>query len=251
MKNAKKIVIIVSKNDAEGITIAQTASGRHAVSVLVTKQSWGATWEKVEKPLRQRIRRAVREGRRVFGVELQGEAPKGCVNIDHHAYEGDDRSNERSSLEQVCSVLGVEMTPWMRLIAANDVGYIPAMQAMGANADEVAKVREMDRSAQGITRAHEQEAERAIASAEKKDHLTVVRMAHSKCACVTDRLFGQYENLLVLSADGETNFYGKGELCEALHNRFGGWKGGQLPVAGFWGGYAPQKEIEAFVKERL
>lgn len=251
MKNEKKFVIVVAKNDAEGITIAQTAAARHGVSVLITHQSWGAKWSEIEKPLRRSVRQAVKCGKKVYGVELQGEAPKGAVNIDHHTYSNDDRYNKRSSLEQICSILKVAMTPFMRVIAANDVGYIPAMLEMKATADEVAKVRELDRKGQGITRKHEIEAERAIASAEKEGHLTVIRMAHSKCATVTDRLFGQYENLLVLSADGETNFFGTGELCEALHNRFGGWKGGQLPVAGFWGGYAPQKEIEAFVKERL
>jgi len=52
--------------------------------------------------------------------------------------------------------------------------------------------------------------------------LTVVKLAHSKGATITDRLFGKYQNLLILSGDGEVKFYGDGKICEDLKNNFEG-----------------------------
>lgn len=65
-------------------------------------------------------------------------------------------------------------------------------------------------------------------------------LPHSKTSTVTDRLYGKYDNLLITSGDGETNFYGTTETIQMLNERFpGGWFGGQLGQGrGFWGGYA-------------
>ena len=143
------------------------------------------------------------------------------------------------------------MSDWLYTVAANDIGYIPALQEYLDMTIEdkrriqsyIDRVRLLDRSAQGITPEQEEAAEAAIANREEYNHLTVVRIPHSKCATVTDRLFGQYENLLILSEDGEVNFYGDGAVCIGLQEKFGGWSGGQLPESGFWGGYPNQIEI--------
>ncbi len=78
-------------------------------------------------------------------------------------------------------------------------------------------------------------------------------LPHSKTSTVTDRLYGKYDNLLITSGDGETNFYGKTEIIQMLNEKFsGGWSGGQLDQrSGFWGGYANQSEIKAAVQEAL
>jgi hypothetical protein len=130
------------------------------------------------------------------------------------------------------------------------------MQNLGATAEEIAAVRLADRTAQGITPLQESIAEAAIASAQKYGSLTVVRMSHSKCATVTDRLFGQCKNLLILSGDGEVNFYGEGALCASLKEKVqGSWAGGsglgQEGGNAFWGGYPNQEEILEFVKGSL
>ncbi len=88
--------------------------------------------------------------------------------------------------------------------------------------------------------------------------LTVVRIPHSKSATVTDRLFGTYKNLLVISGDGEINFFGDGQLCQDLKSKYqNSWAGGTgLGKAGetrhsFWGGYANQEDVLKEVTERL
>ncbi|OGZ69274.1 MAG: hypothetical protein A3D44_01120 [Candidatus Staskawiczbacteria bacterium RIFCSPHIGHO2_02_FULL_42_22] len=189
--------------------------------------------------------------------------PKGTpvVVIDHHG----TRSGEPASVLQLLEVLnsrtryngsiylggeskhhqkvGFELSAatrrWVELIAANDAGYIPAMLALGATPDEVARIRALDRSAQGITPAHETEAERALANAEVKGRLTVVMLMHTKTATIADRLFGRCDQLLVASNNGEVNFYGDGALCAKLKEKFDGWSGGSgLGKTGqnaFWG----------------
>ena len=179
------------------------------------------------------------------------DLPQGTVVVDHHG----PRSGEPASLLQVLALIGITPTRWDEIVAANDSGFIPAMLTVGATDAEIAQVRAADRSAQGITPEQESEAERAIASAEVTGRLTVVHLAHSKCATITDRLFGRYDQLIVLSDDGEANLYGDGALCANLKEKFGGWNGGsglgQEGGNAFWGGNPSHAEVEAFVKEYL
>lgn len=195
----------------------------------------------------------------IFGVELQGEAPAGATNIDHHVYDGDDRNNPLSSIEQVSNMLKIDLSLRDQFIAANDKGYIPAMEKLANNLnmteelknEVIQLIRRLDRNAQGITPEQEQEAEEAIKNKITKDELTVVELPHSKCATITDRLYGQYKNLLIKCGDGEINFYGNGSICQQLQQQFKGWSGGQLPETGFWGGYADHKTVETAIEAML
>ncbi|HPO06083.1 MAG TPA: hypothetical protein PLQ36_03160, partial [Candidatus Gracilibacteria bacterium] len=86
--------------------------------------------------------------------------------------------------------------------------------------------------------------------------LTIVRLPHSKSATVTDRLFGTYENLLVISADGESNFFGDGEVCQAFKDQYpNSWAGGtglgKAKEYAFWGGYVDQKVLEEEIKTEV
>ena len=196
----------------------------------------------------------------VYGVELQGET---CYhNIDHHIYGKDDRSNPKSSLEQVAEILGVRMSLDQLFVAANDKGFIPAMEKLGKELGMtereiqmvVDNIRSREREAQGITieqEAQAQEAVEKLGKIEGKKHYIEVELPHSKTATITDRLYGKYDNLLIISGDGETNFYGETEIISMLNERFpGGWSGGQLDKgSGFWGGYADQNAIREAVKE--
>ena len=242
--------IVVPANDAEAVAIGEILS-RNGVEHAVTGQAWGASWENLEPEIMAQVDNKILEGYAVYGVELQGDAPIGCVNIDHHKYDGDDRSNSLTSIEQISNLLGVELTAYERAVALNDKGYIPLMEEAGVPAETISAVRLADRKAQGVTAEMEEQAERACASKEVVGSLTIVRLPHSKTSTVCDRLYGQYENLLVLSADGETNFFGSGAVIAQLQEKFGGWSGGQLPKTGFWGGYPNQDEVEAFVKASL
>ena len=160
---------------------------------------------------------------------------------------------DKSSLLQVCDMIDHKPLSIDLYISANDHGWIPAMYKLGASEEDVAMIRRAERIAQGITDEHEQEAIRAIANKEIINGVTIVKMSHSKCAPVTDRLYSdtQKQNLLVLSEDGEVNYFGNGLLCKTLKDKFGGWNGGsglgKSEDSAFWGGYPSQDEIVQFI----
>lgn len=192
-------------------------------------------------------------------LEIDCELPEGTIVVDHHG----SRSAEPASLLQVLTLLGIEPTRLDRIVAANDSGWFAGMQAIGATAEEMEAVRAMDRAAQGITDEQETEAVRALArEPEYIGPVRVIRMSHSKCAPVGDRLavaaiaagkpIPQY---LVLSQDGEVNFSGDGALCATLKEKFGGWNGGSgLGKAGetaYWGGYPDHEAVVEFIREAV
>lgn len=259
MKN--QIVVVTPVNDGEAVQIEKILKNEN-IKTLITKQGWGASWDGLEPEIKEKIESYKNKNFKIFGVELQGKAPEGAKNIDHHKYDGDDRSSDKSSLEQVADLIGYELTLYDQFVAENDKGFIPAMISLAKTKNLskeqtqtlIQKVRLQDRAAQGITPEQERIAEKAIEEAEVSDLLTVVRMAHSKTATVCDRLWGSYENLLILSEDGEVNFFGCQKVIKKLSDLIkGSWSGGDLDHDnGFWGGYPPQDlDIEKEVKNLL
>ena len=258
--NNDKILVVTPTNDGEAVQIAKILKEKN-IKTLITKQGWGASWNELEPEIKKEIEEYKNKGYKIFGVELQGQAPEGAVNIDHHIYDGDDRSNEKSSLEQVAELIGYKLSLFEEFIAANDKGFIPAMISLAKTKNLskeqteklIEKVRLQDRAAQGITPEQEEIAEKAIQEAEISDSLTVVHMAHSKTSTVCDRLWGQYKNLLIVSSDGEVNFFGERRVIETLSNLVeGSWSGGDLDHDnGFWGGYPQDLNVEKEVKNLL
>ncbi|MCA1626373.1 MAG: hypothetical protein LC742_00170 [Acidobacteria bacterium] len=221
--------------------------------------SWGARASDYEAE----IRAALAGGGTPVLVELIDDLnldSSAVITVDHHgARAGKD---ELTSLEQIFALLALslaEWTRWFELVAANDKGHVAEMLECGASLDEIKRVRRADRAAQGITSEEEAAAEEAVKRVEvfAAGRLTVVRLAHSRAAAVTDRLEralggAGYENLLVVSP-GQVNFFGGGEMIRALDARFpGGWYGGALPARGFWGLSADELPgVESFLLERL
>ena len=259
MENSK--LWIVPNNDLEAKTIIELLE-RNGEKYLVTGQAWGASWEKLEEEILEEIEEAKKAGLTIYGVELQGNS-NGGITIDHHIYGEDDRSNSKSSIEQVADILGMELTLDELFVAANDKGYIPAMESLGKELDIsqedlqeiIANIRMRDRQMQGVTVEQEFQAQEAVENlgdlTDKRD--IIMNLPHSKTSTVTDRLYGKYDNLLVLSGDGEINFFGITEIINALNEKFpGGWSGGQLDQgSGFWGGYADQQAVSNFVAMEL
>lgn len=97
----------------------------------------------------------------------------------------------KSSLFQVCDLIGHDPIVIDLYISANDHGWIPEMYKVGATDEDVAAIRRAERIAQGITEEHEQEAIRAIREKKIINGVTIVKMKHSKCAPVTDRLYSR------------------------------------------------------------
>ena len=252
--------------DAEMVAIKELLD-KQGVAYSDAKLAWGASTSKYGDELEK----VVKEGKTPVIVELviDSNIPESTINVDHH----NENAGKPASILQVCELLGVQPTRKMQLIAANDSGYIPAMLELGASKEEIAQIRYLDRAAQGVTPEQEKQAEEAIAGAREVCGVTVIKMAHSKTATVTDRLFDpdKPQNIAIFSADGEVNYFGPEDICrklqgnktgerpapwdpnqtEVLYDHFGGWIGGagigKKGGTGFWGGYPNHTEALEFI----
>lgn len=173
----------------------------------------------------------------IYGVELQEDIslPYNYKAIDHHNLKTD----LPSALEQVAGLLGAPMNRRMRLIAANDKGYIPGMQALQASDAEIAEIRRADRACQGVTEEDELLAEKAIKeNMQMEGDLIIVQALSRKFSPVCDRLF-PYDRLLVYT-DEEWVYYGKqaGRLRGFFHAEI---LGGRLFYGGGTDGYIGSK----------
>lgn len=258
--NSNQILVVTPVNDGEAVQIEKILKEKN-IKTLITKQGWGASWANLEPEIKEKIKEYKNKNYQIYGVELQGQAPEGATNIDHHCYDGDDRSSDKSSLEQVAQLVNHKLSLFEEFVSANDKGFIPAMYKLAKTKnlskkqteELIQKVRLQDRTAQGITPEQEKIAEEAIKKAEISDRLTVVKMSHSKTSTVCDRLWGGYKNLLILSEDGEVNFFGEKRVIERLSSLVkGSWSGGDLDHNnGFWGGYPQNLNVEEEVKNLL
>ncbi|MEW6654760.1 MAG: hypothetical protein AB1394_15010, partial [Bacteroidota bacterium] len=147
-----------------------------------------------------------------LGIDI--ELPQWAVIIDHH----NERENEKSSIEQVAELLEIELNRWQKLIAANDKGYIPAMECLCATKEEIKKVRESDRRAQGVTEEDERLAERSIKeNKEEQNGITIIMSLTEKFSPITDRMYGRTNNLLIYT-DNTLAYYG--ERKKQIVNKF-------------------------------
>lgn len=145
----------------------------------------------------------------VYGVELQEKGvtdiPDNYIRIDHH----NDYHHLPSALEQTAAILRVHLDDEQRLIVANDQGYIPAMQALGAGKEQIERIRMLDRQAQGVTGADELLAVEAIKNKTIQHGVTVVKSGTNRFSPIADRLY-PYEKLLIYT-DDELMYYGTGK----------------------------------------
>jgi hypothetical protein len=231
--NVMNYLFVLPINDGESYVIAELLKQSN-VPFLVTNQKWGASWQGLESDIINKVINAINNGVEVFGIELQGYID-GVKNIDHHNYSwlNDDRSHDLSSLEQVAKLLKIKLTPFQKAVSENDKGYIPLMQKNKRSKKMIEEVRALDRKSQGISEEAEKEAERAISNLSILNDLTIIQCGHSKCAPITDRLYGKYKNLFIISP-GELNFFGSASVVKKLEVNFSGWSGGSGDNK-FWG----------------
>jgi len=147
---------------------------------------------------------------------------------------------------------------WAELVAAHNVGYIPAMMALGATTEEIQRVCAFDRKSRGISTAEEIEAMSAIASKKISGRLATLELAHSQFSTVRDRLYGLYDQLLIFSKKDEVRFYGDHDICEAVDKRFasmrsrfirdepGKWVGWNIKTPSF-----SVRDIKEFILQKL
>lgn len=206
-------------------------------------------WEQADvSAYEDEIARALEADQTPVAVELKGADAREDVDfIDHH----NEYTDRPASLLQVLERLGLEPNLVARLVAANDSGYIPAMQAVleeelawkqrtGKTPEQLAKsreriqrmidiVRKKDREMQGVTPEMEREAESAITNAERReDGLVIVRLNSPRYSPVVDRLYGTWPEdktklIVVCSSDKDEKevwFFGDGEICSDLKGHY-------------------------------
>lgn len=251
MIDCKNYVFFLGGKDAEMVRIKEVLQ-KNKCTFCDKDLSWGAK----ESDYKDEIQNVLAKGKTPVFIELTSDLSSldGGISVDHHG----ERANEPASILQVLDLIGVAPTRFDLLIAANDAGYIPAMQKMGATQQEIDVIRLKDREAQGIMAEQESQAEEAIAKMERMGTMLVVRLPHSKSATVTDRLFGTQtrQNVLVLSGDGEVNYFGAGNICKELTEKFpGGWSGGaglgDANGIAYFGGYPNQDEILSYLRKKF
>lgn len=183
---------------------------------------------------------AHRQGQVPVLIELIEDMPLPDVfiSIDHHG----DRSGEPSALAQIFDLLELPSSKWTRrlaLVDANDRGHIEAMRAIGASIEEMEAIRADDRRAQGISQDEEESGRATIANIhpDLSGTLLVAHLPHDRTATICDplALSGETRDLLIF-CPLSTQFFGSGERISRLDRTFpGGWRGGQLPLRGYWG----------------
>lgn len=151
--NLRKIILDITKphrlfllggHDLEMWTIKQMLEERDDCAVADKQLHWdNALLSAYEEELSNNA------DFEIYGIELREDitAPDNYISIDHH----NDRSGQPSSLEQVASLLGVTLTQYQQLVAANDKGYISAMMALGASKEKIDEIR---KKRQGSSRRH-------------------------------------------------------------------------------------------------
>lgn len=162
------------------------------------------------------------------GIELSQDIvpPPHYINIDHH----NENAGKPSSIEQIAKLLGIELIREQQLIAANDKGFIQAMETFGATPEEIADIRRRDREAQGVTEEDERLGEKSIRKFRKeKGEITLVKSLTSKFSTITDRLYPCDQ--LIVYTDDELNYFGKGtnrlkEAFAGLINESKAYSGG-------------------------
>jgi len=242
-----KYVFFLGGRDAEMHEIAAILMENHQ-KYFDKGLTWGACLSDYRSELR-----SIEQNETPVLIELTMDIsyPQDSIIIDHHNQNAG--KDQPTAIEQVADLLGIELNRWQQLIAANDRGYIPGLKTAGATAEEIEAIRKLDRRCQGVSEDEEIKAEAICRGFKSRGKLDVLRIPFSHTSPITDRLFGQYENLLILTAV-DINFYGAGKIVQILADAYpDSWSGGDLPDRGFWGTEKKIKfkEIESKIRSYL
>lgn len=142
----------------------------------------------------------------IYGIELREDIPlpSSYHKIDHH----NELSGHASSIEQVATILGIQLNRFQLLAAFNDKAYIPGMIQIGASKEEILLIRRLDRKAQGITEEEERLAEKSIAEKLRKEaDIIIVESYTGRFSPICDLLY-PYKHLIVYT-EHELMYYGE------------------------------------------
>ena len=136
-----------------------------------------------------------------YGIELIKDIDVECYKeIDHH----NEKSNLDSSIEQIADILGIKLSYFEQLIAANDKGYIPLMKKLNASDKDIQRIRKLDRKFQGVSEEDELQAIEDIKNLQIINGVKVIKTKLAKFSPITDRLEGE----IIVANDKEAVYYG-------------------------------------------
>ncbi len=198
MIDKDKYVFLLGGHDLEMMEIKNILVG-HGLTYYDNNLEWGAKLSSYSEYF---------NGEKTFvGIELIKDiaTPKNYEEIDHH----NENSNKPSSIEQIAGLLKIELNNYQKLVAANDRGYIPAMEKMGATKKEIDKIRLEDRLAQDVTIEDEKLAELSIKeNLSKVDDIVIVNALTEKHSPIIDKLYPIQK--LIICTNFQIDFYGHG-----------------------------------------
>ena len=200
MKTKKPYFFLLGGHDLEMLTIRELLEQNQYVQekdYLDRHLGWGAKLSDYAD--------SFKKDKVNVAIELLEDTPQPpqYLRIDHH----NELNTLPASIEQVAALLNTPLSRHQQLVAANDKGFIPALQDFGASATEIADIRRRDRAAQGVTDEDEHLAELSIQnSKEIVNGITVVKSLTPRFSTVADGLFGRYKNLIVYN-DTELTCY--------------------------------------------
>lgn len=241
------VSLICPRNDGESVAIIDIARSL-SIDVRVSCQPWGATLDR-EPPETFRDLKA-----NVVIVEIPGLQKEAELRlkhtvyiIDHHHYEGLDRTNPSSSLEQFADLIGHKLSRRELGIALNDRGYISALLQSGYTESETKEIREFDLKAQGYN-----ENDFAVLEVDYsrgwlfKNAIYVVETSHERTSYLGDVHYWNNESrkdkldLLILKVDlkgfvQDVSFSGTPRNAQILFATLGGFCGGDGQTSMYWG----------------
>lgn len=183
----------------------------------------------------------------IYGIELKEDiiAPDNYIPIDHH----NDKSGQPSSLEQVANILDVSLNRYQQLVAANDKGYIPAMEEIDATKEEIDDIRKRDKAAQGVTEEDERKAKDSIDSADRSyPGLIIVKAANSRFSPIVDNLSESFPyHSYIVHTDNVICTYGS--ITSSFKSYFHESK--ELYYGGIGDGYAGLSNIREYSMNQI
>lgn len=243
----RDISLICPSNDGESVAIIDIARSL-SIDVRVSSQPWGATLDKEPTKTFENLKQ------NVIIVEIPGLAKEAELRenhsvfiIDHHHYEGIDRRNPKSSLEQFADLIGYILSRREMGIALNDRGYIPALQRHGYTDAEIKEIRKFDLTAQGYTEDDFLASEREYSKGWiHNDALYVVETTRQHTSYLGDIHFwkksgqGIKLDLLILKTASDNmvqdvSFSGSPSRARTLFAALGGFCGGDERISLYWG----------------
>lgn len=193
---------------------------------LDEKLKWGAKLSSYKT----KIESLKKEKRWIVGIELIDDLNLKntygrYVEIDHH----NENEDLPPSIIQIAKIINHSLTRDQELIAANDKGFIKAMEEAGATQKEIKNIRERDRRQQGITEEDEKLAIKDIEKGElihagSSSEYFLVKSSSPKFSAITDYLYENYSNILVYFKNKLT-FYGPLKGAIELYSKNSDTKG--------------------------